>query len=285
MNKIYACIDGLATTPAVIDWAAWCAHRLGAPLALLHVLERDPDSTAVTDFSGAIGLGAQESLLKQLSDLDAQRGKLAQEAGRQMLARAQERARVAGAQQVHGFMRHGELVDSVLELEPDARLFVLGEHYQVQGARKLHLDHHVERVIRAVKRPVLVATAEYFVEPGCFVVAYDGSPTADKMLATLAKSPLLQGLPAKLVMCAPESAQVRDQLQATQAFLEQAGYAVEATRLDGEPTQALPAFLETQKATLLVMGAFGHSRIRHLVVGSTTTTLLRLSKAPVLVLR
>ena len=35
----------------------------------------------------------------------------------------------------------------------------------------------------------------------------------------------------------------------------------------------------------MVMGAYGHSRIRHLVVGSTTTTLLRLSPCPVLVLR
>lgn len=285
MNTIYACIDGLKTTAAVIDWAAWSAQRLGAPLALLHVLERDPDSTAVTDFSGAIGLGAQEALLKQLSDLDAQRGKLAQEAGRQMLARAEERAKSAGAQQVHGFMRHGELVDSVLELEPDARLFVLGEHYQVQGERKLHLDHHVERVIRAVKRPVLVATAEHFAQPESFVMAYDGSPTADKMLDTLARSPLLRGLPAHLVMCASDTPQARGQLEAAQTLLQQAGWAVHATLLEGEPTQALPAFVDTQRATLLVMGAFGHSRIRHLVVGSTTITLLRVSKAPVLVLR
>ena len=88
MNKVYACIDGLDTTTAVIDWAAWSARRLGVPLELLHVLERDPDAAAVTDFSGAIGLGAQEALLGQLSDLDARRGKLAQEAGRQMLASA-----------------------------------------------------------------------------------------------------------------------------------------------------------------------------------------------------
>jgi len=26
-------------------------------------------------------------------------------------------------------LRHGELVDNLLEVEPDARLFVLGEHY------------------------------------------------------------------------------------------------------------------------------------------------------------
>lgn len=33
------------------------------------------------------------------------------------------------------------------------------------------------------------------------------------------------------------------------------------------------------------MGAYGHSRIRHLIVGSTTTALLRLSAVPVLILR
>ena len=36
---------------------------------------------------------------------------------------------------------------------------------------------------------------------------------------------------------------------------------------------------------LLVLGAYGHSRIRQLIVGSTTTALLRLCSVPVLVLR
>ncbi len=36
---------------------------------------------------------------------------------------------------------------------------------------------------------------------------------------------------------------------------------------------------------MLVMGAYGHSRLRHLIVGSITTTLLRIATVPVLVLR
>jgi len=34
-----------------------------------------------------------------------------------------------------------------------------------------------------------------------------------------------------------------------------------------------------------VMGAYGHSRIRHLLVGSTTTAMLRNAHLPVLILR
>ncbi len=108
MNKVYACIDGLDTTTAVIDWAAWSALRLEVPLELLHVLERSPEMPHVGDYSGAIGLGAQEVLLQQLSALDEQRGKMAQEAGRQMLASARERATAAGVQQLDGLLRHGD---------------------------------------------------------------------------------------------------------------------------------------------------------------------------------
>ena len=50
-----------------------------------------------------------------------------------------------------GRLRHGELVDTALDMEPDARLFVLGAHYHAAGHAKIHLDHHVERVIRSVK--------------------------------------------------------------------------------------------------------------------------------------
>lgn len=283
-TKVYGCIDGLTTTPAVIDWAAWSARRLGVPLELLHVLE-PPRGPAATDFSGMLGFGAQESLLAQLSDLDAERAKLAHEAGRQMLAHAKSRALTAGVAQVDQCMRHGELVDTVLELEAGARLIVLGEHYRAAGPGKLHLDHRVERVIRAVQRPVLVATREAFTQPERVVIAYDGSATADAMVRSVARSPLLAGLPAVLTMCGVDSPLARQHLKGARDVLAGAGFAVDVVNLPGEPQETLASWLDTQGAALLAMGAYGHSRIRHWVLGSTTTTLLRLSPCPVLVLR
>jgi nucleotide-binding universal stress UspA family protein len=284
MNKVYACIDGLANSACVIDWAAWSALRLETPLELLHVLERS-ERPLVTDYSGAIGLGAQEALLDELSELDARRGKLAQEAGRQMMADARLRAVDAGVPQPDVRLRHGELLDTVLEMEPDARLFVLGEHYQASGASKIHLDHHVERVIRAVKRPVLVATGAPFAAPQRFVIAFDGSPTARKTVETVAGSPMLKGLPALLAMAGDDSAEARLKLEEARHALAAAGFDVAVELLPGEPEDVLPAFVKAQGASLLVMGAYGHSRIRQLIVGSTTTTLLRLSEVPVLILR
>jgi len=285
MNKVYACIDGLAHTSDVIDWAAWSALRLDVPLELLHVLDRSPAPPLITDYSGAIGLGAQESLLDELSELDARRGKLAQEAGRRLLAGARERAAAAGVSRPDVRLRHGELLDNVLEMEPDARLFVLGQHYRASEASKIHLDHHVERVIRAVKRPVLVSTGAPFKAPQCFVMAFDGSQTARKTVQTVVRSPMLKGLRVLVAMAGAETTLAHQQLEEARLALAAAGFDAEVQLVPGEPEEVLPALVKSQGADLLVMGAYGHSRIRQLIVGSTTTTLLRLSEVPVLVLR
>ena len=257
MHKIFACVDGRASTTAVVDWSIWAAQRLPAPVELLHVLERSPELPNVGDYAGTIGLGAQEVLLQQLSALDEQRDQLARQAGRDMLDGAGQRVQEAGLAAPAMHMRHGELVDTLLELEPELRLCVVGANHRASSGRKLHLDHRVERVIRALQRPVLVATNERFAAPERFVVAYDASPTARKMVDMVAASPLLRV----------------------------AGFAVQTQLVPGEPEQVLPELLAGQGAALLVMGAYGHSRIRQLIVGSTTTTLLRLSEVPVLILR
>ena len=285
MNKVYACIDGLVSTAAVIDCAAWSAQRLNAPLEFLHVLEHQPDRAALSDYSGAIGLGAQEALLLELSELDARRSKLAQDAARQLLACARDRATALGVTQLDGRLRHGELVDTLQEAEADARLFVLGEHYHATRPSRIHLDHHVERVIRSVKRPVLVAAQERFEAPDRFVMAFDGSATARKTVAMVATSPLLKGLPVLVAMAGADNATTQQQLEWARGTLEAVGFEVTLAVVPGEPEQALPALVQSEGAGLLVMGAYGHSRIRQLIVGSTTTTLLRLSEVPVLILR
>jgi nucleotide-binding universal stress UspA family protein len=285
MNKVHACIDGRSNTPAVIDWAIWSARRLAAPLAFLHVLERHPERAAASDHSGAIGLGAQDALLQALSEIDAQHGKLAQEAGRHLLAAAQARAAAAQLPSTDGRLRHGELVDAVLELEPETRLFVLGAQHHASGGARRHLDHHVERVIRSVKRPVLVATGAQFMAPQRCVIAFDGSATARKTVQTVAGSPLLTGLPMLLAMAGADTGTARQQLEDARQALAAAGFDVVTSLVPGDPEDVLPALLKAQGAALLVMGAYGHTRIRELIVGSTTTTLLRSSDVPVLILR
>lgn len=285
MNKILACIDTRGNTDAVIDWAAWAAVRLECPLEFLHVLERHPEVAAVTDFSGAIGVDAQESLLKELSGQDEQRSVAMREAGRELLSHARSRAAAAGVEHLDARLRHGNFIDTAIELQAEADLFVLGEHYHASAQERIRTEHHLERVIRGVSSSVLVATAEGFEAPQRAVVAFDGSPGARKALARLAQHPLVAGLPVLVAMVALDAPLARQQLKEAQDTLQAAGVAVETELVAGEPEQVLPELVKRQAPALLIMGAFGHSRLRQLLVGSTTTTLLRLSDVPVLILR
>jgi nucleotide-binding universal stress UspA family protein len=285
MNKVYACIDGRSNTDAVIDWAAWAALRLALPLEFLHVLERHSERADVQDLSGAIGPDAQDTLLRQLSGQDEQRSKAAREAGRSLLAAARERALRAGPLALDVRLRHGEFVATVAEMGPDAALFVLGEHHHAGGGAKVHADHQLERVIRAVQQPVLVATTEAFEAPQRIVLAFDGSANARRAVQALSRHALSAGLPVLLVTAGQDTAAARRQLDAARSALAAQGREVDTALVPGEPQHVLPGLVRAQGPALLVIGAYGHSRLRQLIVGSTTSTLLRLSDVPVLILR
>lgn len=284
-DTVYACLDGLNTTPAVVDGACWAAQRLGAPLTLLHTLERPEPAAAVGDYSGVLGMGAQDLLLQRLSDLDEERAKVAQEAAQRMLDEARSRVCQESVPQMQTLLRQGDLIDVLLTQEPSARLFVLGSNRRPATARKLRLDHRIEAAVRNLRQPVMVMDAVPFAAPEHFVVAYDGSPTADRAVAAVARSPLLKGMPAQLVMAGDCPARVQKRLRAAQTQLADAGFAVTSRMLQGLPEEVIPPLMDSLGNALLVLGAYGHSRIRQLIVGSTTTALLRLCSVPVVVLR
>ena len=64
-----------------------------------------------------------------------------------------------------------------------------------------------------------------------------------------------------------------------------ANAAVTLTIVPGKPEDAIAELMAATPHALLVMGAYGHSPLRTLIVGSTTTTLTRTVHAPVLLVR
>lgn len=281
MTKVVACIDGIgALSEAVCDTAAWASAKLQAPLCLLHVLDRREfpmDDEA--PLSGTIGLGAREALLRELAELDARRAKLAREQGRMMLAAALERAQADDAFEPSTMQRHDDFVATLQEQQPDTRLLVLGK-----GSHGDALGMHIEPTIRALHRPILL-TDTALVDPKRFLIAFDGSATSRKALQMVADSPLLRGLACSLILVGPSTFDTRKELEGAEQQLVSAGFEVNTLLVAGEADEVILQHLASEKADLLVMGAYGHSRIRQLLVGSTTSTLVRRCNRPLLLLR
>lgn len=280
-GKVLAAIDESAYTESVCLHAAWAANRMAAPLELVHILDRDLRSPAV-DLTGNLVLGTSEALLDELADLDARRGRLAQERGRLLLEQARNFAAKGGADATTQ-LRHGGLVDTLAGLESEVRMFVMGKRGERDGFAKGHLGSQLERVVRAANRPVLVASRT-FRPVRRALLAFDGSPTTRKAVGMVASSPLFDGLELQVVMVAYDDRDAA-QLEWARQELADAGRTVEAVRLSGDPEEVISERVGERGIDLLVMGAYGRSRIRQLVVGSTTTAMLRSCRVPVLLVR
>lgn len=283
-GRVLAALDVSVYTESISHYAAWAARRLAAPLEYLHVIDRHPEAASTADFSGNLGADAQPKLLEGLASLDEARSKLGQERGRLLLQQAKGIAAAFHDIEAETRMRHGTLVDNLTELEDDVRLFVLGKRGEHADFAKGHLGSQLERAVRAVHRPLLVASRSY-VEIERVLIAFDGSATTRKGVEMVAASPLFRGLDIRVLTIGATNATNEASLRWALDTLTAAGLSAAGAVLPGEAEEVIGHYIRDEHVDLLVMGAYGHSRIRQLIVGSTTTTMLRTCRVPVLLLR
>lgn len=282
-NNVVACIDGSRSTEAVCDYGAWASKQLEAPIVLLHVLELS-HYPGKRNLSGNIGLGSREALLQELSELDEKRARLMREEGRLMLDAAEERVRAHGVPEPLSRQRHGDLVQTLNELEEEIRLLIIGRQGEEGDSIGQHVGSHLESVVRTMHRPVLV-TAGAFRQPRSVMVAFDNGSSTRKGVDMIAGSPLFMGLPIHLLMVGADTSDAWGGLNAAKAKLEAAGFDVVASIRPGNVEEVLLAYEEELDIDMIVMGAYGHSRIRQFFVGSTTTEIMARTCRPLLLLR
>ena len=177
-------------------------------------------------------------------------------------------------------MEMGTEAETETEFENDTRLVVLGRQGEAHEGFEDAIGSHIEGVIRTLQKPVLVV-AENFAIPEEFMIAFDGSRTAQKVLNLVADSPLMRELKCHLVMVDGDS----DLLTNASSRLTRIGFEVEIARPSGSVVSALVRYQKQHAIDLTIMGAYGHSRIRQFFVGSQTTAMLQKSVTPLLFLR
>ena len=283
MEHVLACIDASTYANSVCDLAAWSSKRLQMPVELLHVVQRADAVSARGDLSGAIGLGVKTNLMEELVQLEAADTKHKVEQGRVLLAAGEKRLCEGGAFDVRTLHRHGGIVETILEREEGARVVIVGKRGASHEFAANHIGSKIERVVRASKRPVLIASRDY-TEPSHIVFAYDASPAADRALNRLMESALFTGMPITIVMADTDNEAHRRALNSAVSLLSNER-AVTATLEPGKPEAIIAKVVEQTPSAMLVMGAYGHSPIRTLIVGSTTTTMIRTVHVPVLLVR
>ncbi|MBZ7849151.1 universal stress protein, partial [Klebsiella pneumoniae] len=247
-NTVIACVDGSSSTRSVCEYAAWVAGKLDAPLALLHVLEKN-EQPAVSDLTGSIGIDSREQLTQELVRIEGERNRLLMTQGRAILAGCAELLSQTGIPDVQQLQKHGAL-DIILADLKGIRLMVLGR----RGTQH-PVGSNLESIIRLQKKPVMIVP-EAFSVPSRAMFAFDGSEESRRNLRRLTLSPLLQGMECHIVMVNGDA----NTLEEAKRSLQSAGISAISRLAEGRSvTEALCEYASDNDMDLIVMGAYGHS--------------------------
>ena len=284
MPTILACTDGSIYASSVYKHTAWAATKMSASVHVLHMLDPHHEDPVKTDHSGRIGLEGRKTLLSEIVELEAVRSKVARKHGEVILEDAVAELRSAGIQEILADQKHGRLSDSIESYEHDADLVVIGKRGNHANFATGHLGHNLERVVRSCVHPVLVASRE-FNKMERFTLAFDGGASSQKAVEYAIGNPLLKGMKCYLLSVGKNNSKLQSAFDKAQQALIDGGFDVVAQMRDGETEKVIADQVNKEQIDLLVMGAYGHSQIRHLIVGSTTTAMIRTVKVSVLLFR
>jgi nucleotide-binding universal stress UspA family protein len=278
-QNILLCTDGSPAAEAAADYAIWFGKKLKAGLRALYVTDiRLLEGPWISDFSGAIGAQPYSALLPQLQQIQREKADT-------VLAAVEKRCRDGGVA-CETTYDTGTLTQVILDNEGKADMTVLGQRGEHAAWLAGGLGSSVERVVRASVKPCLV-TPDKFRQIQHVLVAYDGSEESSKALrAGIALAPAL-GAKVTITMVAALGAEdsASETLQKAKQQALEAGVAATVEPLHGDPETQILELKESIGADLIVMGAYGHTRIRELILGSTTSHVLRKSDVPVLLVR
>jgi nucleotide-binding universal stress UspA family protein len=280
MKKLLVCTDGSPYARVCCEYAAWLADRTGASIEVLYVTDlRQFEVPLVADLSGSLGIQPYQAILGQLQDLESKKARVVLDDAARVFGEAGLGDRVITTHKT------GLLVDCLSDYEGSEDLVMLGKRGENANFATEHLGSTMERVVRASDRPCLV-TSRAFQEPRRLLVAYDGGESCRRAVEFLATSDMVKDLDLHIVTVVTHSEdEALKHLREAERIMRDGGRTPICQMLHGDTEEAISSYVSSSDIGLLVMGAYGHSRIRYLIIGSTTTEMIRTCKVPVLLFR
>ena len=272
IKEILVCLEGSPSSEAALRTAINIAGTLRVRLVGLAVVD-EPDIRA----GAAMGIGGSAFKHERDEALIADAHKHAIE----WLGAFERRCKEA---QVSAYALEvvGRPADSILEETDKHDLTVLGRDANFRFETDSDDTKTREAILHKATRPVLVVPETAHDLGTRVVIAYDGSNAAKRALTSFAGSGLVVGREV-YVATVDDNGEHAWEL-ATSAVTMLKGLGVPATPHNVVSTlsnaDALFDFAEKSGAGLMVMGAFAHSRIKHLFQGSATRGIVEKTKIP-----
>lgn len=184
-------------------------------------------------------------------------------------------------------IREGVVSHEIVKSADDCDLISMGRMGAHAAWRDVFLGTNVEFVVRQTHKPVLITPSEF--KPfSRMLIAYDGSSFADKALRSGAEIAQAMKLPITVVCVADKKGEASETLSKVKTFLGNYKLTVNTVAKEGiDHAKGIMELCndEDEKFDILVMGAYGHSRLQEMILGSTTVRVMRSTNCPILLCR
>ncbi|MBE0471935.1 MAG: universal stress protein [Methyloprofundus sp.] len=282
-NKVIACLDGSSMVASVADAGAWVSKTLSAPLTLVHVLDHEAQAHDQAAKNAETTPHQTSRMLAKLASIKDQQKLLSRERGQLVLDFAHDQIQQNHQIEAQKRLIEGELVDVLGDLSEETRVLIVGK--RGESAAYEDLGGHLTKLIRASHRPTMVVT-EPFTPPTKVLLAFDGSETMIKAINTVANSQLFKNLECHVVMVGAETDEHKEQLNWAENTLTENGLETQVQLLvETDLEKTLNQYAQKVGINMMVMGAYSHTRLRQIMMGSHTATLLRETDITLLILR
>jgi nucleotide-binding universal stress UspA family protein len=288
MKSILVHVTGTPRDDDVLAGASMAAHGFSSHLDCLYVR---PDPMAVARYSGDIAAGVSTAIgeaVQAIKQAGEEGGRLSADTYHRFL-RAQDIAAVETPSAVHHTTaayseQTGDAAEFLIEAARNHDLTVL------RGGSSLEPRlgaYEAGAVLVESGRPALLVPEHYHPQPfRTIAIAWKNRPEAAR--AVTAAMPLLERTEKIVVLGAHESGPLETLIKSLDAVVMQLrwhGLKAESRVVPQEDLSIPEAVLKAARhahADLIVMGAYGHSRLRELIFGGFTERVLQGVDIPVL---
>ncbi|HYD49431.1 MAG TPA: universal stress protein [Terriglobales bacterium] len=265
-------IDGSQHALNAEEYALWLGQRMDATVVGLHVVDIvSIEGSFFHDISGSLGFEPYFDLSSKMREALTDRGQT-------LLTAYQDRAAAKHAR-IDSVLAIGVVANELADRAKTADLVVIGNRGSNEKYSTGLLGSTAESIARKSPKPVLVVPAQ-FRTPTKALLAYDGSQRAAAAMQTAAECCSALQLPLTvLIVCREREAGEKLAAEACK-YLASHRLESECVVETGHAPEQIVSFLG-RGFDLLFIGAYGHSRIIEMVLGSTTEYVLRNAPCPV----
>jgi nucleotide-binding universal stress UspA family protein len=279
IKSILVTLDGSEHAETASQYALWLAERLQATVVGMHVVDVvsiEGSGAFLHDVSGSLGFEPYLDFSSKMREALQERGRTLIE---QFHATCQERGIRADTR-----LATGIVANEICEQARTADLVIVGHRGVNEQFSTGLLGGTTESVTRKCPKPVLVSPLQFqpVTRP---LLAYDGSQRAAAAMHEAAELAAALQLPLTVLHVAKDDTSAHRVIDEAQRYLATRRVEAEFITRSGHANEVILAYMAEGRHDLLVIGAYGHSRIIEMVLGSTTEYVLRNSASPVFLCR